>query len=227
MLELKEITKLYSKNTGIKDFSLICEENEIVSLVGPNGAGKSTLLGILSGNTLPDYGHALINGKNIRDFATRNFIGYMPEDIKISQKVTARELLYLISDYKYNGSHKDEIEQAIIDYELSEHSDKYFSLLSMGGRKKISMISAFMGYPELIILDEPTNGLDTIGIINLKRDLKVAKQRGSIAILSSHSLDFVSSISDKTVFLKSGRIIRIEPQSNQLEKIYRDIFLGR
>ena len=88
------------------------------------------------------------------------------------------------------------------------------------------MISAFMGCLELIILDEPTNGLDTIGIINLKRDLKVVKQRGSIAILSSHSLDFVSSISDKTVFLKSGKIIRIEPQSNKLEKIYRDIFLG-
>lgn len=88
------------------------------------------------------------------------------------------------------------------------------------------MISAFMGCLELIILDEPTNGLDTIGIINLKRDLKVAKQRGSIAILSSHSLDFVSSISDKTVFLKSGKIIRIEPQSNKLEKIYRNIFLG-
>lgn len=225
MLEIKNVKKLYTSTTGIKEISLICKEGETVALIGPNGVGKSTVLKIVSGIMRADEGVVLLNGKNTAQFSTRQNIGYMPENLSVGKKISAKELLYLISDYKYKGKYKEEINESIKNYNLEKQSNTPICKLSMGSKKKVAAIIAFMGNPELIILDEPTNGVDTAGIICMKRDIMVAKNRGCSIMVSSHILDFVGSIADKSVFLKNGQIENIVETKENLEEIYTKLYL--
>lgn len=225
MLEVKGIQKLYSPNVGIEDFSLVCNKGEIFSLIGPNGSGKSTVLKMILGSLKPDQGEVLLNQVNTLEFSVREKIGYLPENLRVGEKITAKELLYLVSDYKFKGQYKEHIEASIKRYKIEEHCHKAFNKLSMGTQKKIGIILAFMGCPDLIILDEPTNGIDTAGIIALKYDIIEAREKGGIVIISSHILDFVCSVSNKNIFLKDGLIGKIEESKNNLEDIYRQLYL--
>lgn len=225
MLEVKEITKLYSDGLGIKEISFCAKEGEIVSFIGPNGAGKSTILNIIAGALYPDKGDVFLGDENVKDSKTKKDIGYMPDNISVSPKIKMKELLYIISDYKYAGEYKSEIDRAIKDYKIEKYSNKTFRQLSMGTKKKMGMIIAFMGNPRLIILDEPTNGVDTEGILKLKENILRAKQKGSIVIISSHILDFVSAIADRNVFLKNGKIEKIADEAENLEKVYESLYL--
>lgn len=225
MLEIQDVEKTYTYATGVKKISFFCRTGEVVALIGPNGVGKSTILGIIAGIQKADAGKVMLNGVDTSIFNTRKKIGYMTEKINVGKKINAKELLYLISDYKFNGQYKDYINQAIEDYGLYKQCSKQFCDLSMGNKKKVSIIIAFMGKPELIILDEPTNGMDTAGMICMKRYIMKAKKDGASIIISSHILDFVDSIADKKVFLKNGRIEKIIEGREDLEQIYTELYL--
>lgn len=225
MLEIQDVEKMYTYATGVKTISFFCRTGEVVALIGPNGVGKSTILRIIAGIQKADAGKVMLNGVDTSIFNTRKKIGYMTEKINVGKKINAKELLYLISDYKFNGQYKDYINQAIEDYGLYKQCSKQFCDLSMGNKKKVSIIIAFMGKPELIILDEPTNGMDTAGMICMKRYIMKAKKDGASIIISSHILDFVDSIADKKVFLKNGRIEKIIEGREDLEQIYTELYL--
>ena len=102
-----------------------------------------------------------------------------------------------------------------------------FSTLSLGTQKKVALIVAMMGEPEILIFDEPTTGLDTEGILALKEDILTAKARGGSIIVSSHILDFVSAIADRNVFLQNGEIAGIYQSDNNLDDIYRELYLNK
>lgn len=226
MLSVNGITKYYDHQNGIEDISFSCEAGEVVSIIGPNGSGKSTLLKVMAGVMPADQGSVFIDEYDTADFMSRKEIGYMPDNFELTHDLTGRTFLYMISDYKFGGKFKEDIHKAARDFELMEYWDKSFGRLSMGNKKKISMIAAFIGNPKLIILDEPTNGVDASGIITLKRYIEMAVQKGSIVIVSSHMLDFVSKIAASNIFLKKGKIIAVENREQQLEEIYRSLYLS-
>lgn len=225
MLEVREATKLYAHDFGINQMSFSAEKGEIISFIGPNGAGKSTILNIVAGALYPDGGEVLLDGQDVRASDTKKRIGYMPDIIQVNPKIKMKELLYIISDYKYEGRYKPEIERALADYKIVEYSNKKFGQLSMGTKKKLGMVIAFLGFPKLIILDEPTNGVDTEGILSLKDNITKAKENGSIVVVSSHILDFVGAIADRNIFLKNGEIEKIAGDEEDLEKIYERLYL--
>lgn len=225
LLEIKDITKLYSDEFGVKKVSFQALEGRIISLIGPNGAGKSTVLNIIAGALYPNKGEVLLKGQDVRKSEAKKYIGYMPDNISVNPKIKTKELLHIISDYKYEGRYKTEIAQAMEDYKIQKYANIEFRKLSMGTKKKLGMIIAFMGMPPLIILDEPTNGVDTEGILKLKENIMKAKKNGSIIIVSSHILDFIGAIADQNIFLKDGRIQKIADKEEDLEKIYQKLYL--
>ncbi len=226
MLKVQDVHKIYSNNAGVKEISFTSEGEEIISLIGPNGAGKSTLLNMISGVLRPDKGQILLNNKNVCELETRKNIGYLPDWISVSSSIKVLDLLYMVSDYKFAGKFKNEIDNSIESYHLENYCNQKFSKLSMGTKKKIGILIAFMGTPDLIILDEPTNGMDTQGILELKKNILEAKAKGSIIIISSHILDFVNAISDRNLFLKDMKIARIVEKKNDLEEIYSALYMS-
>lgn len=225
MLIVQEIIKIYGEQAGIRDVSLTVDDGNVLAVIGPNGAGKSTFLKIIAGVLKADTGSVWIGDFNTADYGTRKKIGYMPEDFELSHKLTARCFLNMISDYKYEGKFKGDIDKAIVDFGLIQSVDKPFTKLSMGMQKKVAMIAAFLGHPKLIILDEPTNGVDTSGILSLKQYIKVAKKDGSVIVISSHILDFVGSVSDSNIFLKAGRVAVGENCKDNLDETYQALYL--
>lgn len=225
VLEVKEISKIYSENAGVRDVSFSSQSGEVLALIGPNGSGKSTLLNIISGILKPDSGQVFLNEMDVKDIKAKKHIGYLPDNITASPHMKTLDLLYMVSDYKYNGGFKDDIEKSIADYKLDAYCGQMFHKLSLGTKKKIGILIAFMGNPDLIILDEPTNGLDTHGIIQLKQSIIEAEQSGSTIIISSHILDFVNTVAKRSLFLKNTRLEKIAEGNADLEEIYKELYL--
>lgn len=226
MLSINGVTKSYDGQNGIKDIDFTCRKGEVLALIGPNGAGKSTLLKIIAGVLRADKGSVLLDGCDTREYGNRKQIGYMPERVELASGLVVRDFLYMVSDYKYGGRFKEEVEQAIMLFGLAEYQNQEFRKLSMGNQKKAAIVAAFMGNPQLVILDEPTNGVDTLGIIALKQSIRTAQEKGSIVIVSSHILDFISKISDNNIFLKDGRIAAMEKENEKLEDKYKMLYLN-
>lgn len=220
MLEIKNFTKNYGKHRGVEDINYICKRGSVVCLIGPNGSGKSTLLKSIAGLLKANYGEITLNGYNVMERNSRDKIGYMPEEFNVMEQLTPRKLLYMISDYRHYGNFKSDIERAFLQLGLDKYAEVPFSNLSMGSKKKISMIASFLGKPSLVVLDEPTNGIDTLGIIYLKTYIDDVKKRGGIVVVSSHVLDFLNSISDTCLFLKEGKLVGEETDKKNLEDIY-------
>lgn len=219
MIELKNVTKLYDGVNGVKNINLQIHQKETISLIGPNGAGKSTLIKLLCGVLKEDEGE--ITCSHLKEN-----IGYMPDSVRLSDKITAWELLQLVSDIKFKGREKAYMEQMISRYRIDKQIRQRFSTLSLGTQKKVALIVAMMGEPKILIFDEPTTGLDTEGILALKEDILAAKARGGSIIVSSHILDFVSAIADRNVFLQNGEIAGIYNSDKNLDDIYRELYLN-
>ncbi|SFB70767.1 ABC transporter ATP-binding protein [Butyrivibrio sp. YAB3001] len=225
MLEVKRVSKLYSEQAGIKDISFTLEKGNIVALIGPNGSGKTTLLNILAGVLESDSGEVFIDGEKNVDICVRRNIGYLPDKLIINPQTRVIDLLNVISDYKFNGDYKTQIERYIDLYCINDCINKKFGDLSMGLQKKVGIIIAFMGTPKLIILDEPTNGMDTHGILQLKNSILEAKGNGSTIIISSHILDFVNAITEQSYFLKNMELNTVVNNNENLENVYRKLYL--
>lgn len=224
MLSVNGVTKYYDGQSGIRDIHFSCEKGEVIALIGPNGAGKSTLLKVMAGALRADEGSVLLNGCDTKEYENRKQIGYMPDRLELAHGLKVRNFLYMVSDYKYGGQFKEELEQAVALFGLTAYQDQEFQKLSMGNQQKAAIIAAFLGNPQLILLDEPTNCVDTMGIIALKQSIRAAQEMGSIVIVSSHILDFVSRISDTNIFIKDGGIAAIEKENEKLEDMYQMLY---
>lgn len=223
MLEICNLTKKYDREKGIFDLSYSFEEGKIYALVGPNGAGKTTLIQMIAGISEPMKGQIRLDDQNTLLRKSKSQIGYALELTGNNTKQTVLQFLRMVCDIKFGGKHKEDIMSFLTDFELEDDKDTRMSECSLGMKKKVGIIASFIGFPKLILLDEPTNGVDTTGLIVLKKYIESAKEHNCIVIISSHVLDFVDSVKDEIIFLKKGHLVVGNKAAT--EEQYRALFM--
>lgn len=212
IIETKKLTKFYGKALGICDVDLNVKEGEIFGFIGPNGAGKSTTIRTLLGLIYPTSGSAKIFGKDIQKFGSdiKENIGYLPSEVFYYDDMRVIDLL------KYSGSFYKKDQKVILKRinELAEYLDldlkKKIDDLSYGNKKKVGIIQGLLHEPKLIILDEPTGGLDPLMQQRFFDLLKSENKKGATILFSSHILSEVQKICNRVAIIKSGKIIKIE-----------------
>ena len=226
MVEVFNVRKIYNNNRGVEKVSFRAKSGEVISIIGPNGSGKSTVLNIISGRIESDGGGAFINGDNTFSMGAKKRIGYLPDDFRIYDKMTIYDLLTFIGNNKYKEDLTEEIEYYLKDLDMWDRKDEYIYNLSLGMKSKVAIVVSFLGAPELIVMDEPTNALDAKGIILLKKYIALLKKYGSTIVISSNVLDFVKDISTRIVFLKDGKVIKdiMCNKKINLDKIYSELY---
>ncbi|MBE0551039.1 MAG: ABC transporter ATP-binding protein [Ignavibacterium sp.] len=206
MIELKEIEKKFGKYAVLKNISFNIDPGKITAIVGPNGSGKTTIIKSILGLVKPDKGEILINNKSVlKEFLYRRELGYMPQVASFPDNLTVNEVFNMISDLRkqqINGS-ADIIETLNLQPELN----KKIRTLSGGNKQKVSACIAFMFSPKIIILDEPTAGLDPVAAANLKKKIIEQKSAGKTIILTSHIMSEIEELSDNILFLIEGKIV--------------------
>lgn len=219
VVETKNLTKYYGKAMAIEDINLTIEEGEIFGFIGPNGAGKSTTIRTLLGLIYPTKGSATIFGKDIIKFGPeiRQQIGYLPSEVFYYDNMRAIDLLeYSASFYKKDPT---QMRKRIKDLAqlLNLNLTKKIDDLSYGNKKKVGIIQGLLHEPKLIILDEPTGGLDPLMQQKFFNLLKQENQRGATILLSSHILSEVQKLCDRVAIIKDGHIIKEERISSLME----------
>lgn len=213
MITVKNVTKRYGKFKAIDNISFEINDGEIVGLLGPNGAGKSTTMNILTGFIEPTEGEVIINGYNIskKTKKAKKCIGYMPEGVPLYKDMTVKEFVTYMAELK--GVKKDKIkesvEQAIQDTWLQNVRKVLIKNLSKGYKQRVSMAGALVGNPEIIILDEPTVGLDPKQIIEIRKLIKKLGKNHTL-IISSHILSEISQICEKVIIINKGQIVAVD-----------------
>ncbi|MDF7809109.1 ABC transporter ATP-binding protein [Pontiellaceae bacterium B12219] len=195
------------------DFNV--QKGKTVGFIGPNGAGKTTTLHILLGFLSPDSGSATILGTSASSAAARARIGYLSEHPESYKYMTAREYLDLTARlFKIPKSDRAErIAKLLEDVDLSAHADKRIATYSRGMLQRIGLAQALINDPELLILDEPTNGLDPIGRMKIRELIEDLKKRGKTIFFSSHELSEIETVCDEIIMISKGKIIRQGPVS--------------
>ncbi len=220
MIELKNVTKKYSNNVAVKNVSFSIEKGEIVGLLGPNGAGKSTIMNMITGYIEQTEGDIYINKINIlkKPQEAKKNIGYMPEGVPLYSDLTTKEFITYMEELKQVDKkiRKEEINNVLKKTLLEEVKNKLIKNLSRGYKQRVSLAGALVGNPEILILDEPTVGLDPKQIIEIRKLIKELGKTHTI-ILSSHILSEVSQICNKVIIINEGKIVTIDTPEN-LEK---------
>ena len=220
MIQVKNVTKKYGSTIAVNDISFDVKDGEIVGFLGPNGAGKSTTMNMITGFIEPTNGQIIINGNDIskRPRKAKKEIGYMPENVPLYYELTAREFISYMTELKLvkRNERKKEVEKVIEETGLKEVQNKLIRNLSRGYKQRVSLAGALVGNPDVIILDEPTVGLDPKQITEIRSLIKQLGKKHTV-ILSTHILSEVSQICEKVIIINKGKIIAIDTPEN-LEK---------
>ncbi|MTI96158.1 MAG: ABC transporter ATP-binding protein [Firmicutes bacterium] len=221
-IEARNLTKYYGESRGIVDVDLQVKEGEIFGFIGPNGAGKSTTIRILLNFIFPTSGSASVFGLDVVTNAReiRAQVGYLPGEVDYYDEMTAGELLaYSARFYRQNceGRIKELVEIFELDTKKRIHS------LSLGNKKKVAIIQALLHQPRLLILDEPTGGLDPLMQKRFFSLLREEHARGTTIFFSSHILSEVQKLCQRVAIIRDGSIITVEDvvqlRNNQLRKV--------
>ncbi|MBN1413261.1 MAG: ABC transporter ATP-binding protein [Spirochaetales bacterium] len=233
VIETKALTKYYGKARGIENVNIRINKGEIFGFIGPNGAGKSTTIRTLLGLIFPSSGRGEIFGLDIvkNKGEIRNRIGYMPSDVNYYPALTCRELLAYSARFCRNAD-PGRIGELAACFELD--LARKFSDLSMGNKKKVTIIQAFLHSPELLILDEPTTGLDPLMQKRFFDLLHKENKKGTTVFFSSHTLSEVQKLCERVAIIREGTIIKTEDvkdlRARQIKKVridFRDRMDGR
>lgn len=222
VIETNKLTKFYGKSRGIIDVDLSVEEGEIYGFIGPNGAGKSTTIRILLSLIYASGGSATIFGKDVVKFGPeiKKEIGYLPSEVFYYDNMRVKQLLeYSASFYKKDCSKRIKELSEIMDLDLNKKIDD----LSYGNKKKVGIVQGLIHEPKLIILDEPTGGLDPLmqqNFFNLVRD---ENKKGATIFLSSHILSEVQRLCDRVAIIKEGKIVQVERMSDLAQSNYSKV----
>jgi Cu-processing system ATP-binding protein len=205
MIEIKDLHKRFGKNQVLKGIDLDIHQGGIFAILGPNGSGKTTLIKSILGMVIPQSGTISLNGKTIKkDWKYRNEIDYLPQIANFPNNLSVKELIKMIKDLRANYTIKD---QSLIElFKLESFLDKKLGNLSGGTKQKVNLVLTFMFDSPLIILDEPTTGLDPISLIRLKNLIHSEKEKGKTILITSHIMSFVEEVSNEIVFLLEGKI---------------------
>lgn len=217
MIRFNEIRKKYGKIEVLKGVNLALNDSQVVALVGPNGSGKTTLMKTLLGLVIPDSGDIYINDRTVsKDFEYRRKIGFMPQISRFPENLRVIELFDMMKDLRHDfGNYDTELYDI---YELDKISTKKLSALSGGTKQKVSAALAFLFRPEILILDEPTAGLDPMAREHLKDKILKVKDEGRLVIISSHLLSDIEELSNIMVYIFEGKIKFCLPINAMKEK---------
>lgn len=223
MIEVKHLTKSYDSHPALDDLSFTIEKGRVYGFLGPNGAGKSTTMNIMTGYIGADSGEVLINGFDIlkEPEKAKRSVGYLPEIPPLYPDMTVREYLSFVSELK-EIPRKDsaaQVDKVLSLVRLTDVSSRLIRNLSKGYRQRTGLAAAVLGFPDIIILDEPTVGLDPKQIIEIRQLIRTLSKDHTI-ILSSHILAEVQEICDYVLIISKGRLAA-EGTPKQLEEMSR------
>ena len=222
-IEIKALTKRYGKSRGVENLSFDIASGEIFGYLGPNGSGKTTTIRCLMGLLRPTSGDCYVLGRQVIPGRAANHsrIGYLPGDFRIWPGRTARKSLELMANLG-NGQNANKSRNELAD-RLNLDLDRKVNALSKGNRQKVGIIFAFQHQPEVLILDEPTIGLDPL-IRQVVMDLiREAAQEGATVLLSSHDLSEVAAVCGRAAILREGKLVELAPISNIVRQGHRHL----
>jgi Cu-processing system ATP-binding protein len=204
MIRAEHLHKTFDNLRVLVDINFKVQPASITAVLGPNASGKSTLIKSILGLVNPDSGAIYIQDQPVLGtWDYRQLIGYMPQIAKFPENLRVHELFQMITDIRNHGAEVDD--ELISLFSLGEHRDRPLRVLSGGTRQKINAAIAFMFSPEILVLDEPTAGLDPISIEILREKIAKEKERGKTVILTSHNMNEVDEIADHILFLLDGK----------------------
>ncbi len=222
-INIKDFHKSFGKLKVLEGINIDIDNGNVFALLGPNSSGKTTLLKSILGMVIPDSGSIEIDNKNvINKWRYRDKISYMPQVANFPSNLKLREIINIFKIFRSQESVENDL---IKFFNLESSLEKKISTLSGGTKQKVNIVLAFMFNSPIIILDEPTTGLDPLSLVKLKKLINDYKHLNRIILLSSHIMDFVEEIADRIVFLLEGKMhfdgtvdqIKKNTQKNNLE----------
>jgi len=219
MIDIKNLHKKFGKLTVLDGLDLDIKKGGIFAILGPNGSGKTTLIKCLLGMVVPNKGEILFNGKSVlKQWEYRNDLNYLPQIANFPANLSVIELIKMVKNLRPKSSN----EQELIDlFGLNPFLNKKLGNLSGGTKQKVNLVLTFMFDSDLIILDEPTTGLDPIALIYLKDLITKEKEKGKTILITTHIMSLVDEMADEIVFLLDGKIYfkgsvsKLKEQTNQ------------
>ena len=220
MIEVKNVTKKYGDFVAVDNISFTINDGDIIGLLGSNGAGKSTTMNMITGFIEQTEGTIIVNGYNIltNPKKAKKEIGYMPEGVPLYNDLTVKEFVtYMAELRKVDKKKKKEyVQNAIKNVGIENVQNKLIRNLSRGYKQRVSMAGALVGEPKILILDEPTVGLDPEQVKEIRELIKKFGKRHTV-IISSHILSEISQICNKVIIINKGKVLAIDAPEN-LEK---------
>ena len=224
MIEVKNLTKHYGDKKAVNNISFTVEDGEILGFLGPNGAGKSTTMNMLTGYISSTSGSALINGVDILDdpIKAKANIGYLPEIPPLYVDMTVKAYLNFIFDLKKcKLPRKSHLKDVCDLCRITDVSDRIIKHLSKGYKQRVGLAQALVGNPPVLILDEPTVGLDPKQIIEIRNLIKKLGKNHTV-ILSSHILSEVQAVCDRVIIINKGQVAADDTEANLSKKVSND-----
>lgn len=206
MIEVNHVSKKFGKLNVLNDISLQLNKGECIAMIGPNGCGKTTLIKSILGLVIPDKGDILVNGKSIKnEFEYRSQIGYMPQIGRYPDNMNIGQIIQMMKEIRSVSASPDE--ELYQQFELGKLLDKKMRTLSGGTTQKVSATLAFMFDAGILILDEPTAGLDPVASEILKEKIIAEKAKGKLILITSHLLSELDDLITQLVFIQDGEIV--------------------
>lgn len=221
MIEVKNLTKFYGDHKAVDNLTFSIKDGTVCGFLGPNGAGKSTTMNIMTGCLSATSGSVSISGHDIFEnpIEAKMTIGYLPEQPSLYTEETPREYLRFVAEAKRipKDDVKEEIERVMEETQIMDVADRLIKNLSKGYKQRVGIAQTLLGNPEVIILDEPTVGLDPIQVVEIRDLIKLLGERHTV-ILSSHILSEVQNMCDEILIISRGKLIAYDTAEN-LEKM--------
>ncbi len=234
MIEIQHITKRFGKLTALDNVSALLKEGQAVSLIGPNGSGKTTLIKCLLGMVIPDSGSMYFKGTDVTTTCQyRRDIGYMPQIGRYPDNMRISQIFDMMIDVRKNGNLL--LDEELIDaFDLKKQFDKPMRTLSGGTVQKVSACLAFLFDPSVLVLDEPTAGLDPVASEILKAKVLKEKKRGKLILITSHILSDLEEMTTDVMYLQDGKLQFFKPveelksatQENRLARAIASVMTG-
>ena len=222
MIEVKNLVKKYGSHAAVNDLSFTVETGKVVGFLGPNGAGKSTTMNMITGYIAPTEGEVLIDGIDIMDepeLAKKN-IGYLPEIPPLYPDLRVREYLSFVADLKKVPKKERDIEvhKIMSKTKTLDVSERLIKHLSKGYKQRVGLAGAMIGNPDILILDEPTVGLDPSQIIEMRELIRELSKNHTV-LLSSHIMQEISAVCDEIIIINEGKMITKDTPENITKKM--------
>ena len=208
MIIANNVSKKFGKLSALNNVSATCNKGQCIALIGPNGSGKTTLVKCILGMVVPDSGFITFNSKNIlHDWLYREHIGYMPQIGRYPENMTIGQVLIMMKDIRGKNNQYSTDEDLIKAFKLSDLMQKRMRTLSGGTTQKVSASLAFLFNPDVLILDEPTAGLDPLASEILKEKIIAEKQKGKLILITSHILSELDDLVTQVMYMQDGNLL--------------------